>query len=64
MTTENNKNMTSAELIKKMKEYDRCVNEGGEGFNPYREQLEAAQEREYDEKEQHRKQQWPTRVGH
>lgn len=34
------KNMTNSQLIEKSKHYDNVQNEGGEGYNPYRSELE------------------------
>jgi len=33
------KNMTTAQLIESARKYDNAMNEGGEGYNPYREEL-------------------------
>jgi hypothetical protein len=34
------KNLTTSQLIEKAKSYDRIQNEGGEGYNPYRNEME------------------------
>jgi hypothetical protein len=34
------KELTKSELISKAREYDNVMNEGGEGFNPYRSEIE------------------------
>lgn len=35
----NAKTMTEAELVTAARDYDRAMNEGGEGYNPYRSEL-------------------------
>ena len=41
------KTLTKSELEKKARQYDYVNNEGGEGYNPYREQLKTIENEEY-----------------